>query len=107
MSGGPIEMSKVKQVLRMYESGVPIKGIARRLGLSKNTVKEYIRKVDSQSLSPPELLEKDMLELEGFFMPSVYKNEKYLKLVSHITYFKNELMRMGVTRYLLWHEYCR
>jgi len=32
MSGTPIEMSKVKQVIRMYESGVPKKEITRRLG---------------------------------------------------------------------------
>jgi transposase-like protein len=38
MSGTPIEMSKVRQVIRMYESGVSIKGIKRRLGISRNTV---------------------------------------------------------------------
>ena len=83
MSGRPIEMSKVKQVIRMYESGVPIKGIARRLGISKNTVKEYIRKVESQNLSPPELLRKDTPELEGLFTSSVYKDEKYRQLASY------------------------
>jgi transposase len=105
MSGRPIKMSKVKQVIRMYESGVPIKGIARRLGISKNTVKEYIRKVETQNLSPPELLEKDTPELEGLFVSSVYQDEKYLQLAGHFPYFEKELMRTGVTRYLLWHEY--
>ena len=105
MSGRPIAMSKVKQVIRMYESGVPIKGIARRLGISKNTVKEYIRKIENQNLSPPELLEKETPELEGLFESSVYKDKKYLLLASQFTYFEKELMRTGVTRYLLWHEY--
>jgi DNA-binding NarL/FixJ family response regulator len=50
MSGTPIEMSKVKQVIRMYESGVPKKDIARRLGISKNTVKEYIKKAVVRNL---------------------------------------------------------
>lgn len=105
MSGRPIEMSKVKQVIRMYESGVPIKGIARRLGISKNTVKEYIKKVESQNLSPPELLKKDTPELEGLFVSSVYQDEKYRQLASYFPHFEKELMRTGVTRYLLWHEY--
>ncbi|MBW1613960.1 MAG: helix-turn-helix domain-containing protein, partial [Deltaproteobacteria bacterium] len=38
-------------------SGVPKKEIARRLGISRNTVKDYIRKVESHALSPPELLD--------------------------------------------------
>jgi len=98
-------MSKVKQVIRMHESGVPIKGIARRLGISKNTVKDYIKKVESQNLSPPELLKKDTPELEGLFVSSVYQDEKYRQLASYFPHFEKELMRTGVTRQLLWHEY--
>jgi len=105
MSGTPIEMSKVKQVIRMYESGVPKKDIARRLGISKNTVKDYIKKVEEKNLSPPELLEKETPELEGMFSLSVYTSEKYLQLESLFLYFEKELRRTGVTRQLLWHEY--
>ena len=38
MAARPIEMSKVKQVIRMYESGVPKKEIARRLGICKRKI---------------------------------------------------------------------
>ena len=107
MSGTPIEMSKVKQVIRMYESGVPKRDIARRLCISKNTVKDYIKKAEEKNLSPPELLEKATPELEGVFMASVYTNEKYLQLESQFPYFEKELKRTGVTRQLLWHEYKR
>ena len=105
MAARPIEMSKVKHVIRMYESGMPKKEIARRLGISKNTVKEYIRKVEDQNLSPPLLLEKETPELEGMFGSSVYTDEKYLELESLFPYFEKELKRVGVTRQLLWHEY--
>jgi len=98
-------MSKVKHVIRMYESGVPKKEIARRLSISKNTVKEYIKKVEEQNLSPPELLEKETPELEGMFGSSFYKDEKYVQLSSLFPYFEKELRRTGVTRQLLWHEY--
>jgi transposase len=107
MSGTPIEMSKVKQVIRMYESGVPKKEIARRLGISRNTVKDYIKKTEEKNLSPPELLEKETPELEGMFVASVYTNDKYLQLESQFPYFEKELRRTGVTRQLLWHEYKR
>ena len=107
MSGTPIEMSKVKQVIRMYESGVPKRDIARRLCISKNTVKDYIKKAEEKNLSPPELLEKATPELEGVFMTSVYTNEKYLQLEGQFPYFEKELRRTGVTRQLLWHEYKR
>ena len=105
MAARPIEMSKVKHVIRMYESGVPKKEIARRLGISKNTVKEYIKKVEGQNLSPPELLKKETPELEGMFGSSYFKDEKYLQLESLFPHFEKELRRTGVTRQLLWHEY--
>jgi transposase len=105
MAGQTITMSKVKQVIRMYNLGVPKKEIARRLGISKNTVKEYIHKLEGQNLSPPELLEKATPELEGLFLASIYKDEKYQNLASMFPYFEKELTRTGVTRQLLWHEY--
>ncbi len=105
MAARPIEMSKVKQVIRMYESGVPKKEIARRLGISKNTVKDYIKKLEEKNLTPPELLEKETPELEGMFGVSVYKEEKYLELEALFPYLEKELRRVGVTRQLLWHEY--
>jgi len=105
MSGTPIEMSKVKQVIRMHESGVPKKEISRRLGISKNTVKEYIKKAEAKNLSPPEVLQKETTELEGIFSASIYTDEKYLQLESQFPYIEKELRRTGVTRQLLWHEY--
>ena len=105
MSGTPIEMSKVKHVIRMYESGVPKKEIARRLGISKNTVKEYIKKTEEKNLSPPELLEKEAPELEGMFSPTVYTSDRYLQLEGLFPDLEKELRRTGVTRQLLWHEY--
>jgi len=105
MSGTPIEMSIVKQIIRMYESGVSIKGISRNLGISRNTVKEYIKKINSQNLPPPELLEKETPELEGIFVPSVCMKDKYLQMEGMFPYIEKELRRTGITRQLLWHEY--
>jgi len=105
MAGQTIAMSKVKQVIRMYNLGVPKKEIARRLCISRNTVKEYINKIEDQNLSPPELLEKESPELESLFVSSLYQEEQYQRLASKFSNMENELSRTGVTRQLLWHEY--
>ena len=36
-------MSVIKQIFRLYKQGNSIKGIVRLTGVSKNTVKKYIR----------------------------------------------------------------
>lgn len=105
MAGKTITMSKVKQVIRMYNLGVPKKEIARRLGISRNTVKEYINRIEDQNLSPPELLEKESPELESLFISSIYQDKQYQRLASKFSYMENELSRTGVTRQLLWYEY--
>ncbi|WP_244294536.1 helix-turn-helix domain-containing protein [Sphingobacterium siyangense] len=38
-------MSQIKQLIRLYQSGSGIKTIARILGMSKNTVKSYLKKM--------------------------------------------------------------
>ena len=105
MSGITIEMSKVKQIIRMYESGVCKKEIARRLSISKNTVKDYIKKINAQDVSIPEILSKETPELERLFISSIFQDKRYIELASQFEYFERELKRTGVTRDILWHEY--
>ena len=45
MTGKTKMMSQVKQLLRMPGQGVGIKTIAKRLGISRNTVQSYLTKV--------------------------------------------------------------
>ena len=73
--------------------------------LLKKTGKENIRKVESQILSPPEILEKDTPKLEGIFVASVYTSEKYLQLESQFSKFGKVLKRTSETGQLFWHEY--
>jgi transposase len=45
-------MNEVKQVLRLhYERGIAIMTIARELRMSKNTVKEYLRRFEKSGVS--------------------------------------------------------
>ena len=49
-------MSQIKQLIQLYEQGKAIKEIARILGISKNTVKSYLKKIASGELDTKELL---------------------------------------------------
>ncbi|MEO6687075.1 MAG: helix-turn-helix domain-containing protein [Dyadobacter sp.] len=47
MAGKPRPMSQIKQLLRLHSQGYSMKAIARTLGISKNTVKSYLSKLES------------------------------------------------------------
>lgn len=107
MAGKPKPMSQVKQILRMHYKGIGIKTIARNLQISKNTVKDYLRKVAASSISIPELLklEDPILEKKLFSGNPSYKDERYELLKNQLKYYAKELKKVGVTRMVLYEEY--
>ena len=66
MAGKITEMSKLKQILQLHESGVSNRSIASQLGIYK-TVNKYIRQFKTLSMGVKELLEKTRPELERIF----------------------------------------
>ena len=42
MSQKPIVMEQLKQVLQLKSDGIPIREIARRTGISRNSVRKYL-----------------------------------------------------------------
>lgn len=101
MAQKPILMEQIKQVQQLYQEGIAIKEIQRRVKISRNSIRKYIRKLaDTHSLSDWELADK------------AYENDQQLfktkRLHELIQYFKatdKELHKTGVTRRLLWTEY--
>ena len=55
MAGTPKSISMVKQILHLHGLGYGIKTISRDLGISKNTVRRYLRQAGSKGL-PPEAI---------------------------------------------------
>lgn len=100
-------MSQVKQILRMRESGKGIKTIARSLRISKNTVKEYLSKVEISRMPVKELLklEDPILEKRLLSGNPSYKDERYERLKNQLKYYTKELKRVGVNRKVLYEEY--
>ncbi|MFC3354589.1 helix-turn-helix domain-containing protein [Sphingobacterium zeae] len=60
-------MSQIKQLIRLYQSGSGIKTIARILGMSKNTVKSYLKKMADGGFNTEDLLKQEDPLLEKSF----------------------------------------
>ena len=107
MAGKPKPMSQIKQLLQLHQQGKSKKFIARRLGISKNTVKVYLSKVALLPINIQTLLSLDDPVLEAKFHAGnpAYKDDRFDHLKSNLDYFFKELNKPGVTRKLLWEEY--
>ena len=100
-------MDQVRQIIRTYLATDSIKATARRLQVSKNTVRGYIRRGEEHHQDLPALLELSDDELLSIFYLLDTKESPQRKAVfaSKVDYWLKELGRVGVTRYLLWEEY--
>lgn len=107
MAGKPKSMSQIKQLLRLYKRGKGKKEIARSLGVSKNTVKSYLNKLEQAKMDIDSLLALEDPVLEAKFHPGnpAYKDGRFEHLKSRLDYYVRELKRTGVTQQLLWDEY--
>jgi len=107
MAGKPKSMSQIKQLLLLYKQDKAKKTIARTLGMSKNTVKTYLQKIEGGKFDVDALLKMDNPKLEATLFsgnPS-YKDDRYEQLKNNLDYYVTELNKTGVTRGLLWREY--
>lgn len=101
MAQKPIGMEQLKQVLQLYRDGISIREIARRAGISRNSVRKYLLRLNvSESTADGDLAGKaysnDFLELEA---------ERLRQITFHFNTAGTELSKTGVTRQLLWQEY--
>jgi len=108
MAQKTIIMSLIKQVQQLGEEGVAIKEIARRVGLSRKTVKKYLRRLENIPLQPDEAGKMTVKELAAVVYnndtaPAHNKREK--ELLEHFEYAKKERHKTGVTKQILWMEY--
>ena len=107
MAGKLKRMSQIKQLLRLHKQGQSKKSIAHHLGMSKNTVKGYLKKVEELPVGVDKLLHLEDNELETKLSSGnpAYKDDRYQRLKDHLDYYVKELQRTGVTKLLLWEEY--
>jgi transposase len=101
MAQKPIVMEQLKQVLQLQADGIGIREIARRTGISRNSVRKYLLLLSGdERLSDSQLAEKaysnDMLALDA---------ERLRQVTLHFSNAGSALSKTGVTRQLLWQEY--
>ena len=108
MAQKAIDMHQLKQVQRLHQDGVAIKEIARRTGISRKTVKKYLRKLQAAVVSQGDEQQPSDQELSGQIYNSdhtVIGSRRFTALLAHFEQAKGELHKTGVTRQLLWMEY--
>ena len=97
-------MTKHREILRLSSLGISERKTAASCGVSRNTVAKVKRKAKEKGISWP--LGADMTDaaLEELLFPKEEPaSEKRLPDFNHI---QKELKRNGVTKKLLWIEYC-
>lgn len=107
MANKTINMSKLKQIIKLYCQNMGKKSIAQRLGISKNTVKAYIEVFKSLKTSWAELSALSDHEFDKLFHPerAVDPPEKMKVLYAFFPYAEKKLRQRGMTISLLWEEY--
>jgi len=101
MAQKPLAMEQLKQIVQLKRDGVSIREIAKRVGVSRNSVRKYLSLLNDTELSRDSELAaatyvNDQLELE---------QERLKHLHLHFSSHSADLNKTGVTRQLLHQEY--
>ena len=107
MANYRIDMSKIRYILRLYSQGRSKLQISMHGGVSRNTLKTYIKLFEESGLSYSQLDELTDKDLEQLFIKSTEKplNAKQKELFKLFPDYEKQLKRKGMTRQLLWEDY--
>jgi len=110
MANKTITMLQIRKVLQLLQQGHSQRSIARQVNISRNTVQDYCLKFYRSGLTIEELFSLDDHNLNQSITterPVDLKDHRYEQLAPRLPVYLKELSRTGVTRLLLWKEYCR
>ena len=102
-------MIKIRQILRLHCQGRSKVQIAVQTGVSRNTLKKYLKEFTESKLTFEEISELSDKDLEDLFVKPEEKpvNVKLQTLFNLFPSMDKELKKKGVTRYMLWEQYRR
>jgi transposase len=106
-------MHQIKRIIQFQIQGYKLRYISRLTGISRNTIREYLRRVAACGRSPEELIglsDEQLLVLVQSDPTEKMRvgrtvDDRYSYFESRQEYYKTELDRRGVSRQLLWQEY--
>jgi len=107
MAGKTIDMSKLRKVIKLYVGGKSKVFISTYLGLSRNTVKKYIKQFNGLKVTFEELDRLSDLDLDELFnlpqenelSPKMHDLERFFPRV------EKELKKTWKTLKILWEDY--
>lgn len=97
-------MNKHREILRLKSLGFSVRNIAQNCGVSKSTVAKVLKKAAKIKLSWP--LDFDMTDSALYELMFSKDKSATNKRMPNFDYIRKELLRNGVTKKLLWVEYC-
>lgn len=107
MANKTISMSKIRQIIKLYSQQLGKRKISERLGMSKNTVKQYIDYYHRLKMSKEELLKLSDYELNKLFHPPVElsSNERVKQLYDFFPIMSTRLRKRGMTVAMQFREF--
>lgn len=109
MSNNFIQMSKLRQILKMHSQRISKLSIAETVGVSRNTVKNYVNTYERLARSFEELDQLEDKELDDLFkrQHTVQHESEVKTLYAFFPEAEKKLSRRGTTIYDLWQDYSR
>jgi len=109
----PILMHQIRSIIELQLQGGGIRHAVRLTGLSRNTIREYNRRIAAAGLKLIDALALDDASLSALVYVDAFEkgaagrnvDERYLALSKKLDKYCSELNKHGVTRQLLWEEY--
>ena len=106
MANKSIDMTQIKQIIRLHSEGKSLRQITQMLGLSRKTVTKYMVLSTSLGLTYETVRQMNEQQIYDYFEEKQKPSSDRLeKLQNLFPYIENELKRIGVTKLTLWTEY--
>lgn len=107
MANKKTDMSKLRQMLRLHTKGESKLKISELTGVSRNTLKKYLKIYKRLGLSLHDIEGLSDQKLDHLFGENLMPepSDKYKALESFFPTMEKELKKRGITRQLLWEKY--
>lgn len=107
MANKKTNMSKIRQMLRLFTQGESKLKISELTGVSRNTLKKYLKIYAGLDLSLERVEQLSDQELDKLFGENSIPEptNKYKALEAFFPTIEKELKKRGVTRHILWERY--
>ena len=106
MSQGKVSMHNIREVIRLTANGLSQRQIGRALDLSNGVIAKYQSAARRAGLEWPLPPEMDDQSLGSLLNRSDSDGGDSIRAEADFAYIHGQLKRKGITRQLLWEEYC-